>query len=168
MPRLSTPLPPSTGRDIPALLSAAETLCRRRGVRWTALRQRVLEIILHHPRPVGAYDILAALQREQGRAAAPPTVYRALDFLLEQNLVHRLTSLSAYLVCNHPQEYHRAQFMICTRCGSVLELADPTIIAAVERTAADRGFQVEEQVVEITGCCRQCQPHSADDDTGKP
>jgi Fur family zinc uptake transcriptional regulator len=162
MPRLSTHLPPSTGRDIQALLSDAETLCRQRGVRWTALRRRVLEIILNHPGPVGAYDILAVLQREQGRTAAPPTVYRALDFLLEQNLVHRLTSLSAYLVCSHPQEHHRAQFMICTQCGSVLELADPAIIASVERTATDRGFQVEEQVVEITGCCQQCQQRGVD------
>jgi Fur family zinc uptake transcriptional regulator len=142
--------------DAQAALNKAEALCRQRGVRWTALRRRVLEIILNNPGPVGAYDILAVLQREQGRTA-PPTVYRVLDFLLEQNLVHRLTSLSAYLVCSHPQDHHSAQFMICKQCGKVTELADNEIKESVVRSASTKDFEVEDQVIEIKGRCRRCR-----------
>ena len=148
--------PTLLNHEVQAVLNKAEALCRQRGVRWTALRRRVLEIILNNRGPIGAYDILAVLQQEQGRTA-PPTVYRVLDFLLEQNLVHRLTSLSAYLVCSHPQEHHSAQFMICRQCGKVTELADNTIKESVVRSASAKGFEVENQVIEIKGHCRRCR-----------
>lgn len=142
--------------DMQAILDKAEILCRQRGVRWTKLRRRVLEIIVSSPNPMGAYEILDVLQQEQGRTA-PPTVYRALEFLLEQNLVHRVASLSAYMICRRPQASHTAEFMICRQCGEVTELADDAIKASVSRAAASNEFEVEGQVIEITGRCNRCR-----------
>src|SRR3546814_13619005 len=88
-------------------LAEADSLCARQGVRLTALRKRVLELVWQSHKPLGAYDILAQLTEQDGRRAAPPTVYRALDFLLENGLVHRIASLNAFIGCNHPE--HRSE-----------------------------------------------------------
>jgi Fur family zinc uptake transcriptional regulator len=136
-------------------LDRAEALCRRRGARLTAQRRQVLGIVLGAGRPVGAYEILEALRAEVP-GAAPPTVYRALEFLMEQGLVHRLETLHAFVGCAHPDEPHASQFLICRACGAVRELEDPLVIRSVQAAAAASGFHSEHPVVEVTGCCARC------------
>jgi Fur family zinc uptake transcriptional regulator len=106
---------------------------------------------------LGAYDILAVLSEEDGRRAAPPTVYRALDFLLENGLVHRIASLNAFTGCNHPTHAHQGQFLICRECRAAIELQHPTISQAIIDAAAEVGFTVEGQTVEIVGLCSGCK-----------
>ena len=154
----------SASPDVDAALRSAEQLCLQRGSRLTALRRRVLEIILHSDRPQGAYAILDAL-RAEGRSGAPPTVYRALDFLLEQRLIHRLASLNVFIGCPHPQHRHNGQFLICQQCGRVAELASLDVEQAIRDSAAVCQFSVTSQMVEILGRCAECQttePHYAD------
>ena len=91
-------------------LGEAESLCTKSGVRLTDLRRRVLELVWQSHKPLGAYDILAVLSEQDGRRAAPPTVYRALDFLLENGLVHRIASLNAFIGCNHPGHAHPVSY----------------------------------------------------------
>jgi len=136
-------------------LCAAEAYCREHGLRLTELRRRVLELVWSSHRPVGAYSVLEQLAAE-GRSAAPPTVYRALDFLLANGLVHRIASLNAYLGCNHPQEAHDAQFFICRRCGEAVELTNARVGEAIAGDATRLGFQMEAQTVEISGLCSHC------------
>src|SRR5262245_4876474 len=104
-------------RCVTDALSAAEAVCARAGDRLTPLRRRVLELVWASHRPAGAYALLDRL-REDGRGAAPPTVYRALDFLLERGLIHRIESLNAFVGCAHPGENHLVQFLICRSCGT--------------------------------------------------
>lgn len=138
-------------------LAAAEGLCQRQGARLTALRKRVLELVWASHRPLGAYDILAVLSEEDGRKAAPPTVYRALDFLLEQGLVHRIASLNAFIGCNHPGEAHQGHFLICRQCHTAIELEQGGIDTAIRASAQALGFAVEGQTVEVVGLCAQCR-----------
>ncbi|PAU86791.1 Fur family transcriptional regulator [Pseudomonas sp. WN033] len=138
-------------------LSSAEHLCQREGVRLTALRKRVLELVWQSHKPLGAYDILETLAREDGRRAAPPTVYRALDFLLEQGLVHRIASLNAFIGCSSPEHRHQGQFLICRQCHVAVELDQSPIHQAIADSAATLGFEVESETVEITGLCKRCQ-----------
>lgn len=140
---------------VAAAVSTAEQLCRERGLRFTRLRRRVLELVWDSHRPVGAYEILAALN-EEGKRAAPPTVYRALDFLIEAHLVHRLDSLNAYIGCPDPSDAHDGQFLICSNCRSVAELDDPDLQATVAARAASFGFKAAHQVLEIQGLCAAC------------
>jgi Fur family zinc uptake transcriptional regulator len=138
-------------------LGAAAAVCSRRGARLTELRRRVLEIVWGSHRPIGAYEILGRLAAE-GRGAAPPTVYRALDFLLEQGLVHRIASRNAFLGCpspGHPQDW---QVLICRDCGHATEIAHGGVAAAIRSAAGDAGFAVERQMVEVLGRCRDCAP----------
>ncbi len=123
----------------------------------TPLRRRVLELVWRSHKPVGAYAILSALRR-RGRAAAPPTVYRALEFLLEHGFVHRIASQSAYVGCVEPGPHHAGQFLICAKCGNAAELNDARIERAVGRRARRLGFAVERQTVEIAGLCPRCRP----------
>jgi len=136
-------------------LTEAEGICSQRGVRLTALRRRVLEIIWNSTAPQGAYAILDELQKD-GRRGAPPTVYRALDFLLEQGLIHRLASLNAFIGCRHPRQSHQGQFLICRKCGKVSEMYNPAIEQTIRTEAARQGFSVCAQMVEILGECPHC------------
>jgi Fur family transcriptional regulator, zinc uptake regulator len=115
----------------------------------------VLELVWRSHAPVGAYALLDVL-RGEGRNAAPPTIYRALDFLLDNGLIHRIESLNAFVGCSDPRRPHQGQHLICRNCGSVTEIAAAEIIAAVRRSAGAVGFTVERQMVELAGVCAAC------------
>jgi Fur family zinc uptake transcriptional regulator len=150
-------LPHDHSHCVHSALSEADALCLKQGVRLTALRRRVLELVWQSHKPLGAYDILAVLSDQDGRRAAPPTVYRALDFLLDNNLVHRIASLNAFIGCNHPEHAHQGQFLICRDCHVAVELEQKTISDAIVNSALGVGFAVEGQTVEVVGLCAACQ-----------
>ncbi len=146
--------PVSHHHCISSALDQAETLCRSRNVRLTPIRHRVLELIWQQHRPVGAYDLLEQLQ-QQGRVA-PPTVYRALDFLQQQGLIHRLESLNAFVGCAQPLHPHQGQFLICKSCRSLVEITDPEISSVINTRAEAVGFKPLNQTVEVSGFCDGC------------
>lgn len=138
-------------------LAAAERICRDRQARLTPQRRRVLEVLLADHVAVGAYEIADRLA-ENGRRPAPTIIYRALDFLIEVGLVHRLASLNAFIACGHPGSAHGAQFLICNGCGLVAEISDPRLAGAVAEAARRVDFAVLRPIVEITGRCPACRP----------
>ncbi|MBL25997.1 MAG: Fur family transcriptional regulator [Rhodospirillaceae bacterium] len=143
-------------RCVADAMETAVSLCDRRGVRLTPLRRRVLELVWQSHSPIGAYEVLEML-REDRRGAAPPTVYRALDFLREQGLVHRVDSLNAYVGCVTPDAGHRAHFLLCTECGQAAEIDDEALRDAIGRCAERAGFRIAGETVEITGICAACR-----------
>ncbi len=137
-------------------LSTAENTCRQRGNRrLTPIRRRVLELVWASHEPVKAYDVLDILRDERG-GGAPPTVYRALEFLQQEGLVHKIESLNAYIGCGKPGHLDSGQFLICSDCGEVAELDDPELVELISKKARQVGFSIAKQVVEIKGCCTQC------------
>lgn len=137
-------------------LAAAEKLCRARGARLTDVRRKVLALVWQSHTPVGAYDLLARLNKGGGKVA-PIAVYRALDFLMTQGLVHRLASLNAYVGCVHVGHDHNAQFLICQSCGCAAELESPALRRALAKAVAGRGFTINREIVEISGLCPHCK-----------
>jgi Fur family zinc uptake transcriptional regulator len=137
-------------------LSVADRVCAQRSIRFTDLRRRVFELVWASHKPVGAYAILEIL-RTEGLGSAPPTVYRALDFLLEHELVHRIESLNAFVGCAHPGESHRGFFLICTTCGNAEELDDERLDATIAHAAKARGFAPRHTTLEVAGTCASCQ-----------
>jgi Fur family zinc uptake transcriptional regulator len=127
-----------------------------RGARLTPLRRRVLELILSAGQPTGAYALLAELQRGRGKLG-PPTIYRALDFLLAHQLIHKIETSSAYIACGDAEHPHQSQFMICEDCGATEEIRDEAIVQNLRRLGEGRGFAVERQVVEARGLCPACR-----------
>ena len=138
------------------LLSEARALCEKRNTRLTRRRLQVLEILLRSQQPMGAYEILACLNVTKSKQAiAPPIVYRALDFLLGEGLVHRIESKNAYISCVRPGHQCAAQFLICRGCEKVAELENRQ--NEMLSDASRVGFTVDSAVMEITGHCADCR-----------
>lgn len=136
-------------------LKQAQQLCKANGQRLTKIRELVLKLIWQSHKPLGAYDLLPAIA-EAGFNSAPPTVYRALDFLQEQGLVHRLATLNAFIGCSHAGEKHQGYFLICRECGTTVELESSEIQGSISRCAQSSGFSVEQENVELLGLCPNC------------
>jgi Fur family zinc uptake transcriptional regulator len=156
-------------RRTETLLDRAEAVCEHRGAKLTELRRHVLGLVLDAASPTGAYELLDRL-RQSRRGAAPPTVYRALDFLLEQGLVHRVERLSAFVGCvagctaDHAEgesHTHAAQFLICRQCGRVIEMQDQDVSAMLAQAAKAAGFSISGATIEAEGLCSTCRGATA-------
>jgi len=143
-----------------SLMGAAQTLCAERGLRLTPVRQKVLELLLKSHAPLGAYAILSELA-DSGFSAQPPVAYRALDFLVENGLAHRLEKINAFVACNRPGEGHAPVFMICSDCGQVAETSEERRRSPLDRTARAIGFDIQHMVVEAQGVCAGCRERAS-------
>lgn len=148
-----------SSEQVATFLDQAAVLCDKRNLRFTQLRKQVLELVCRAEQPVGAYHLLDEL-RASGRSAAPPTVYRALDFLLEQGLVHRLATNNTYLACAHPQHPHAAVFLVCSQCGHTREIHSAGVVDQLRRQADELNFVIKHASVEVTGLCSQCRENN--------
>ena len=137
-------------------ITHAERVCAIRAQKFTPIRRKVLQALLASHRPLGAYEVIDALARSMPRPA-PITVYRALDFLMANGLVHRIESRNAYLACAHDHDAAAAvAFLICERCGSVGEIPAAPVAQSLGAAARASGFAPRLSVVEITGTCSHC------------
>lgn len=123
----------------------------------TRQRREVLATLLTAKRPLSAYEIRDILQPGDP-ALTPASVYRCLDFLLQQGLIHRLETTRSFVACEHPDHPHAVQFLICRQCGAVVEAEDKRIAAATEHLGQRLGFALDHQAVELTGLCPDCRP----------
>ncbi len=136
-------------------LQKAEHICLEQGAKLTPLRKNVLELVWRKHQAIKAYDLLALLGDDQA-AAKPPTVYRALDFLLEHGLIHRIDSINAYIGCIHPDEHHPCMLFVCEHCAEVDEICDTELFDTLRHNAKNKGFSVNYQTIEIKGLCKKC------------
>lgn len=141
--------------DAAAFVRTVADACEQRGLRLTPLRLRVLEMIAASDKPAKAYDLLDRLKDERA-GAAPPTVYRALDFLLENSFIHKLESINAYVSCHHPEEAHQVPFLICDSCASAVEICDERVATLLSEQAREHGFRPRAQTLEVHGVCAGC------------
>lgn len=133
----------------------AELICKDEDIRFTNLRRTVLEIIWVSHKPIKAYDILDKL-KDLDYSAKPPTVYRTLDFLLANGLVHKLNSLNAYVGCSHPREHSECYFLICSECHEIKECCDRLLDDAIAKTTGKNKFSPSHTTLEIEGKCCEC------------
>lgn len=136
-------------------LARAEAHARQTGLRLTPVRRRTLEILLEAHRAMGAYEVLERLS-DDGFGSQPPVVYRALDFLVEHGLAHRIRRLNAFAACTHPETGHRPMFLICDSCSAIAELDAEPVQAEIHTAAAALGFTVERMNLEVVGQCPSC------------
>ncbi|MEN6671007.1 transcriptional repressor [Psychrobacter sp. B38] len=175
-----------TPHDVAERLAAAQEQCSLSGARFTALRQQIYQLVLEANHPIGAYDLITELQKlrlsesdsqvqsskqqsskqlpktsarkEQApKNVAPPTVYRSLEFLLSEGLIHQLTSINAYVPCCHPRAQHTAAFLICEQCQRVQECSSLPVQEMMSFAEQDVGFVVARSVIELSGLCQACQ-----------
>jgi Fur family transcriptional regulator, zinc uptake regulator len=137
-------------------LTRAEAITSAAGLRLTPVRRRVLEILLEEHKALGAYEVLARLGAE-GFGNQPPVAYRALEFLVEKGLAHRIQRLNAFTACVHPGEDHAPAFLICRQCHNVAEAPSGAARVSLEAEAARAGFLVERTTIEALGLCPTCR-----------
>ncbi len=146
-----------SGSDSRSALEAALASCRSRGLSLTPGRQRILEILAREGRPLGAYDLIEKVAEETGKRPAPISIYRALDFLLENSLVHRLASRNMYLACGHAHEAREPiVFLICEHCGGVVEATSEDFRGSLAGLAAEARFAPRATMMEVSGRCEAC------------
>ncbi|HEY4560051.1 MAG TPA: transcriptional repressor [Lysobacter sp.] len=139
-----------------AFVAEVERACEDRGLRLTPLRASALRLIADAGRPLKAYELLDRMKATH-EGAAPPTVYRALDFLLENGFIHKLSSINAFVACHHPGgERHAVPFLICDACQSAIELEDLQVVKLLDDRATALGFRPRAQTLEVHGLCADC------------
>ena len=141
--------------DREAFVREVTEVCAERGLRLTPLRERVLRLVAKATLPVKAYDLMDLLRDGKG-PAAPPTVYRALDFLLENGFIHKLESINAFVACHQPRLPHSVPFLICGDCGQAVELEDERATRLLTEQAQALGFRPLAQTLEVHGRCARC------------
>lgn len=151
-------------RCINAALTRAKGLCQERNAKLTPTREAVLMLLWQSHRPLGAYQVQGQLSKLLSKPIAPPTVYRAIEFLLGLGLIHRLASLNAYIGCPFPSSHHSNLFMICNICGSAAELADAVLNEVLQSASDKANFDLQNQSVELFGRCPQCVLNNISDE----
>ncbi len=139
------------------LLKQIEQICTARGVRLTPQRKGVFKLISSSKKASSAYELLEQLQKSEPQAK-PPTVYRALDFLMEQGFIHRVESTNSYISCCSCNAHkHYSHLLICDKCSDVIELQDDSLVALLSKNAEEHGFSITNHVIESHGICQSCQ-----------
>lgn len=147
---------PTSSLSVNEQLQVAESLCQDRGRRLTPIRRKVLELLLAHGRSMKAYELLESM-RAIHPGAAPPTVYRALDFLMDEGLIHRLDAVNAWSACHDAAGAPHDLLVVCTACGAVAELSDPAMSKQLADRVARTGFALASHETEIRALCPDCQ-----------
>ncbi|MDR2055313.1 MAG: transcriptional repressor [Desulfovibrio sp.] len=140
---------------IPDCPIEAENLRRRQGVRLTSLRRSILEILVAADFPVKAYDIIEYM-RDKGKRVTPASIYRTLDFLLQNGLVHRVNSLNAYIPCTGKHSNHILLMFICSECQKTTEIDDQTLYDSMQSRLEELGMSLQGGCIEIQGTCKEC------------
>ena len=144
--------------DAAAFIAVVQRVCAERGLRLTPIRANVLRLIAESGKPVKAYELLDWVRAGKGVGAdAPPTVYRALDFLMANGFVHKLASVNSFVACHHPSSHqHSVPFLICNSCHNAVELEDSEIVRLLDARARALGFKPQAQTLEVHGLCARC------------
>ena len=145
-------------RCINAAISRAHALCAEANVRMTATREAILRLLWQSHQPLGAYQLQQQLAKVTDKPVAPPTIYRAIEFLLEMGLVHRIPSLNAFFGCPFPTSDHSNIFMICEQCKTVAEMADNRVNRLLEELTQKANFTLNNKNIELFGLCPNCEP----------
>lgn len=149
--------------DAERILIAAREHCEKRGARLTTIREQVLRLVLSYPYVVKAYDLLTELQKLRGHAA-PPTVYRALDFLVEMGILHRTESLNGFVFCPDFTHEHQSLITNCHRCGKTTELPAEEEIHRLLDFCAKHQFALSHNPIVLAGLCANCQQEDEPND----
>ncbi len=152
---------PAPGHDHGACLAGAlwraKTRCQEKGIKWTALRERVFRQVATSHKPVSAYELMESLGKE-GKRLAPVSVYRILDVLQGVGLVHRLESRNAFFACMTEHESARQTVtLLCDGCERVTEVEAPEAYWAIGEACAGALFHPRATMIEVIGLCGDCR-----------
>ena len=139
-----------------ASISRVDEICRSNNLGFTDIRRQVFEIIIKNNKPIKAYEILDEIRNITNKPSHPPTVYRAIDFLIENGFVHKLNSINSFVGCFHPKTHEECYFLICKKCNLYQECCDDSLKDKISKTAVHNKFVISNTTLEIEGHCLDC------------
>ena len=139
-------------------INKVEQICKSNKLGLTQIRRQVFEIIIKNNKPIKAYEILDEISNINDKSSHPPTVYRAIDFLIENGFVHKLNSINSYVGCFHPKAHKECYFLICKKCNIYQECCDDSLKDRISKTAVHNNFVISNTSLEIEGHCLDCNP----------
>ena len=131
-------------------------ICKENNIAFTEIRKNIYEIIIKHKKPIKAYEILDQFRNISGKTSHPPTVYRAIEFLIDNGFVHKLSSINSLVGCFHPKIHKECYFLICKKCNIYQECCDNDLAKNIFKTAKKNDFIVSNTTLEIEGHCQDC------------
>jgi Fur family zinc uptake transcriptional regulator len=150
-------------RILNAAINRAHEICDKSNVRLTPAREAILRLLWQSHQPLGAYQLQQQLTKVTDKPVAPPTIYRAIEFLIDLGLVHRIPSLNAFIGCPFPSSEHSNIFLICKSCKTVAEVADNRVNSLLENLSDKANFTLSTQTIELFGLCPNCEPGESDE-----
>jgi len=145
-----------TVSELNASISRVDEICRSNNLGFTDIRKQVFEIIIKNNKPIKAYQILDEIRNITNKPSHPPTVYRAIDFLIENGFVHKLNSINSFVGCFHPKTHEECYFLICKKCNLYQECCDDSLKDRISKTAVHNNFIISNTTLEIEGHCLDC------------
>jgi len=142
--------------ELNASISRVDEICRSNNLGFTDIRRQVYEIIIKNNKPIKAYEILDEIRNITNKPSHPPTVYRAIDFLIENGIVHKLNSINSFVGCFHPKTHEECYFLICKKCNLYQECCDDSLKDRISKTAVHNKFVISNTTLEIEGHCLDC------------
>jgi len=142
--------------ELNASISRVDEICRSNNLGFTDIRKQVFEIIIKNNKPIKAYEILDKISNINNKPSHPPTVYRAIDFLIENGFVHKLNSINSFVGCFHPKAHKECYFLICKKCNLYQECCDDSLKDRISKTAVHNNFIISNTTLEIEGHCLDC------------
>ena len=142
--------------ELKASISRVVEICKSNNLGFTDIRKQVFEIIVKKNKPIKAYEILDEIRNISGKPSHPPTVYRAIDFLIENGFVHKLNSINSFVGCFHPKAHEECYFLICKKCNLYQECCDDSLKDRISKTAEHKNFLISNTTLEIEGHCLDC------------
>jgi Fur family zinc uptake transcriptional regulator len=146
--------------NVKSVINEAEQRCKAQGARLTDKRKQVLSGLLLSDSALSAYELAEYCKSEFGHAIPAMSVYRILDFLQSQHLVHKLKLANKYVACAHitcDHDHGVPQFLICGSCQKVSEIAvTKSVIKALERSVDTAGFKLVSPQLEMDCLCEEC------------
>lgn len=143
--------PEPSQHDVTAIVERARSMAKQSGRRFTTIREHVYVSLLRAERPMKAYDIIDTL--DGVGAQKPPTVYRALEWLIEMGLVRRIATVSKFVAAPLDSSPHSIAYLLCRRCGQAEVIDIGAAGQSLRATAKAKGFQEDETVIELMGLC---------------
>lgn len=142
--------------ELNASIRRVYEICRSNNLGFTDIRKQVFEIIIKNNKPIKAYQILDEIRNITNKSSHPPTVYRAIDFLIENGFVHKLNSINSFVGCFHPKTHEECYFLICKKCNLYQECCDDSLKDRISKTAVHNNFIISNTTLEIEGHCLDC------------
>ncbi|RKF17474.1 transcriptional repressor [Alginatibacterium sediminis] len=142
------------------LMDKVANKCAENGARLTPKRSKLLACLLKSNHALSAYEIIDLFKQQNDENISAMSAYRILEFLEEQQLVHKLQLANKYIACKHiacDHSHETSQFLICIKCSKVREVSiDKAVVEAISHNVTDAGFTLASRQLEVNCVCDKC------------